>query len=122
MNSLAFDWQARRFVEGHVNFFILEGLCLPDLSDEDFHQIATAAARLSCEDQRFVAFAAEVGVETGPLEPAERSRLRVEIDARVAHAWELTAADFEVLLDDFTPDAVPDDYRAALGHRLAELA
>ena len=26
MNSLPFDWQARRFVETNLNFFILEGL------------------------------------------------------------------------------------------------
>src|SRR5205807_7663413 len=32
MNSLAFDWQARRFVETSLNFFILEGLRLPELS------------------------------------------------------------------------------------------
>ena len=25
MNSLSFDWQARRFVETHLNFFVLEG-------------------------------------------------------------------------------------------------
>ena len=36
LNSLPFDWQARRFVETHLNFFILEGLELPNCSDEDY--------------------------------------------------------------------------------------
>ena len=35
MNSLAFDWQARRFVETNVNFFILEGLKLPEVTKSD---------------------------------------------------------------------------------------
>ena len=30
MNSLPFDWQARRFVEANFNFFILESLIVPD--------------------------------------------------------------------------------------------
>ena len=34
MNSLAFDWQARRFVETNLNFFILEGFRLPELDDD----------------------------------------------------------------------------------------
>ena len=44
MNSLLFDWQARRFAEIHMNFFILEALTVPDLSDNDFEGIAHAAA------------------------------------------------------------------------------
>ena len=32
LNSLAFDWQARRFVEINLNFFILEGLRIPELA------------------------------------------------------------------------------------------
>ena len=46
MNSLPFDWQARRFVEINLNFFILEGLIVPDLDDASYSAIAEAAARL----------------------------------------------------------------------------
>lgn len=122
MNSLAFDWQARRFVEIHLNFFILEGLMLPNLSDEGFEAIAGCAARLSCVDQRFYDFAVSFGFEPGPLSDEERRRLRVEIDARVARAWELNADDIGVVLGDFTVDAVPADYRQQLRARLAELS
>ncbi len=62
------------------------------------------------------------GVEVGPLEPEERDRLRAEIDARVARAWELTAGELEVVFADFTVDAVPADYRDRVRARLAELA
>ncbi len=121
LNSLAFDWQARRFVETHVNFFILEGLRLPTLSDEAYEAIARAAARLSCADERFAAFAEACGVEYGPLDPAERERLRVEIDAWVARAWNLDDEELELVLSDFTLDAVPESYRERLRRRLAEL-
>jgi hypothetical protein len=122
MNSLSFDWQARRFVELHVNFFILEGLVVPDLTDEDFDNVARAAARLSCVDERFADFAQGTGVDFGPLTEDEHRRLRVEIDARVARGWGLDAGDLAVMLADFTLDAVPPAYRRALGDRLAELA
>ena len=121
MNSLPFDWQARRFIEIHANFFLLEGLSLPDLYDDDFNAIADAAARLSAVDDRFADFASATGVEHGPLDPAERKRLRVEIDARVARAWNLTKADLSVIFRDFTEDAVTPAYRAALVQRLNQL-
>lgn len=122
MNSLPFDWQARRFVEVNLNFFILEGLTVPDLQDDDFEAVADAAGRLSSVDERFAAFAETVGVDCGPLEDEERQRLRIEIDARVAQAWALTQHDLEVLLADFTVDAVPADYRKKLRDRLSELS
>jgi hypothetical protein len=96
MNSLPFDWQARRFVEIHLNFFILEGLAVPDLTDDDLAVVAESAARLSCVDERFAAVAEAVGVEVDPLDDDERERLRVEIDARVARAWSLTAEELKM--------------------------
>ena len=121
MNSLAFDWQARRFVETNVNFFILEGLQLPELSDGTYERLAELAGRLSCVDERYADFAASLGVEQGPIDPEERERMRVEIDALVATAWELTADELELLLSDFTLDAVPEAYRQRLRTRYAEL-
>ncbi len=121
MNSLPFDWQARRFVELHVSFFLLEGLCLPDLDDASYGAISRAAARLSAVDDRFADFAAATGVECGPLESSERERLRVEIDALVARAWKLTPDDLAVIFRDFTEEAVTPAYRATLVGRLREL-
>lgn len=122
MNSLPFDWQARRFVEINLNFFILEGLIVPDLEDDDLDAIAECAAHLSCVDERFADFAEPFGIETGPLAEEERDRLRLEIDARVAHAWRITGDDLNVLLADFTVDAVPFEYRRRLRERLSELS
>ena len=121
MNSLPFDWQARRYAEIHMNFFILEALALPSLDDEDYAEIAKAAARLSAVDKRFAAFAAAVGVEHGGLPGAERQELRAEIDARAARAWGLAEADLETMFTDFTADAVPTGYRVQVIDRFREL-
>ena len=122
MNSLPFDWQARRFVELHVSFFLLEGLYVPSLTDDDYTQIARAAARLSAVDDRFADFARETGVECGPLLDADRTDLRLEIDARVARAWGLTPDDLQVMYEDFTHNALPPAYRTQLTRRFKELA
>ena len=121
MNSLPFDWQARRFVEINVNFFILEGLIVPRLGDDDYQVVARNSARLSAVDDRFADFARATGVKFEPLDPVERQRLLVEIDARVARAWELTPADLTFMLEDFTTDAIPEGHRLQLLSRLKEL-
>lgn len=121
MNSLPFDWQARRFVETHVNFFILEGLRLPSLSDDQYAELAKASARLSCVDERFEDFASAVRVEYGPLDDDGRDDLRARIDALVATAWGLTAEELEVIFGDFTEDAVTPEYRERVRRLHAEL-
>ncbi|HEX5467672.1 MAG TPA: DNA methyltransferase, partial [Gaiellaceae bacterium] len=121
LNSVPLDWQARRFVETDLGYYVLEGLRVPTLNDETYEAIATAAARLSCPDERFADFAAATDIEVGPLEPDERDALRAEIDARVAHAWGLDATDLETIFADFTLDAVPEPYRQRVRDRFAEL-
>ena len=121
LNSLAFDWQARRFVEINLNFFILEGLRVPELDDATFVALAEAAARLSCPDERFADFAATTGVPCGPLDTEQREELRADIDARVARAWGLGAPELEVVFRDFTFDAVTPAYRDRVRARFAEL-
>lgn len=85
---------------------------VPGLEEEDVAAVAEAAGRLSCVDERFGEFAGSLGVESGPLAGEERERLRIEIDARVARAWGLTADELETLLAEFHPrrraDPLPD--------------
>ncbi len=110
MNSLPFDWQARRFVEMHVNFFILDMLCFPPVDNTPWERIGKLAAKLSCIDERFTEFAREAGVEAGPLKE-DRNSVRAEIDALVAHAYGLDEADLYTIFGDFTERAVPTAYR-----------
>lgn len=119
LNSLPFDWQARRLVETAMNFFILNMLCLPPPDATDIGAIAERAARLSCLDTRFEDFAETAHVDFGSLEPEERDRLRTEIDALVARAYGLTAEDLEVVFSDFTENAVPEDYRGLVREAFA---
>jgi hypothetical protein len=121
MNSLAFDWQARRFVETNLNFFILEALSVPNLGNDDYFAIAKDAAWLSCPDARFVEFAKGLGFGPQELDTKERDRLRADIDARVARAWELSPQDLNLMFTDFTVDAVSPDYRRLVLQRFAEL-
>ena len=114
LNSLPFDWQARRFVEVNLNFFILEGLVVPILDDAATVKLAEIAARLSCVDDRYTEVADAMGVSSGVLKAEKRLSLRAQADGIVARAWGLTRGDVEVLLADFTLDAVPIEHRRLL--------
>ena len=69
LNSLPFDWLARRYVESHLTYFILDGLTFPPSDNTPWERIGKLAARLSCVDERFAEFAAEASVECGELDP-----------------------------------------------------
>ena len=110
-NSLAFDWQARRFVETTLNHFILNSLTFPSWEDIDWRRIGVLAARLSCVDERFAEFAVEAGVECGPLSEYRRLDMRAEIDALVARGYGLTVDELWFVFTDFTERAVSPAYR-----------
>ncbi len=111
MNSLPFDWQARRYVETNMNFFLLNMFCFPEWESTNWQRIGELAARLSCVDDRFADFAAEAGVEYGPLTDAQRDDMRAEIDALVAQGYGLDIDELQFIFTDFTLDAVPEKYR-----------
>ena len=111
MNSTPLDWLARRYVEANVNYFIFNGLAFPQPDHTPWQRLGALAARLSCVDDRFSQFATESGVEYGPLAEAKRDEMRAEIDALVAHAYELTADELRFVFTDFTDNAVPKAYR-----------
>ena len=111
MNSVPFDWLARRYVESHLKYFILNPLTFPSPSNTPWERIGALAARLSCVDERFADFAAEAGVECGPLTEARRGEMRAEIDALVARAYGLTEDELRFIFTDFTENAVSPAYR-----------
>lgn len=121
MNSLPFDWQARRFVETHLSYFILELLTVPGLDDATFVELVRLGGRLSCPDSRFGEVAEACGVEVGPLDPEERVTMRARVDALMARAYGLGPAELDVLLADFTPGAVPQAHRERMRAELEEL-
>ena len=86
-------------------------LCFPKWEDTEWQRIGELAARLSCVDERFADFAAKASVACGPLGDGERTAVRAEIDALVAHGYGLTAGELELVFTDFTENAVSLGYR-----------
>ena len=111
LNSIPFDWFVRRYIETTFNFYILNMLCFPSPDATRWQSIGQFAARLSCVDDRFADFAAEAGVEFGPLPEGDRDDMRAEIDALVANAYGLSADELRFVFTDFTDNAVPQSYR-----------
>lgn len=63
--------------------------------------IVTRAARLICTTPEFDELARAVGLQgyqEGATDPAERARLRAELDAMVAHLYGLTEEEFRHIL------------------------
>ena len=111
MNSTPFDWLARRYVETHLNFYVLNSLAFPPPDNTPLERIGELAARLSCVDERFAKFASEAEVDCGPLTEAQRNDMRAEIDAVVARAYDLTVDELRFIFTDFTENAVSPAYR-----------
>ena len=111
MSSITFDWLGRRYIEANANYFIFNSLTFPPQDHTPWQRIGKLAARLSCLDNRFAAFAAKAGVEYGPLTDAQRSDQRAEIDALVARAYGLTEDELRFIFTDFTENAVSPAYR-----------
>ena len=90
--SMPLDWYARRFVETHVSFFVLNPFPIPRPLRKDrlWRRTVELAGRLAAADARFAEWAKAVGVEFGPLEVDEKDAMIHELDAVVAHLYGLS--------------------------------
>ncbi len=111
MNSLIFDWYARRYVKLHLSFYILNMLCLPANLNRYWIRIGKLAARLSCVDARYTEFADEAGVRCGTQTDKDRYDMRAEIDALVAKAYDLTEDELRFVFTDYPEGAFTPAYR-----------
>ena len=105
-NSFALDYLLWQRVTTNFNLFFIYQLPVPppDPSAPNFERIVRRAARLICTAPEYDALAAEVGLgshRAGATEPAERARLRAELDGIIAHIYGLTEAEFEYVLSTF---------------------
>lgn len=91
MSSLTLDWFARRFVETNLTYFILNPFPVPrPQADHPLRQRAIElSGHLACPDDRFAAWAKEVGVACGPVDTDEKEDMIHELDAVVAHLYGL---------------------------------
>ena len=92
LSSAPLDWYARRFVETHVSFFVLNPFPIPrpPRTDARWQRAVQLAGRLACPDDRFADWANTVGVDCGPLETPVKDDLIHELDAVVAHLYGLS--------------------------------
>lgn len=119
MSSRVFDWVVRRIVEAHVTFDLLNAFPVPSCgsSDRRRQRAVEIAGSLAAVDDRYKAWAKQVGVPVGSVKEAERDGLLAELDANVASLYGLDRADLETILETFHDKW---DYRpnlkAVLGH------
>jgi len=91
-NSLPFDWLLRQVVTTTVNYFVLLGIPMPDITKESLpgREIISATRRLQQIDMGVV-----------PPDAAEMGELRAKIDVAVAVAYGLALDEIELLLQNF---------------------
>lgn len=91
MCSIPFDWYARRFVETSINFHIFEGLPVPRPTRDNllWKRAVALSGRLAAVDERYAEWADAVSVEYGALKPEEKDDMIHELDAVVAHLYDL---------------------------------
>ncbi len=103
LSSLPLDWYARRFVETHLTFFVLNPFPIPRPTGESLlrDRLVALAGRLASHDDRFADWAKRVGVDCGPLDADEKRDHIRELDAVVAHLYGLTESQLVHIFETF---------------------
>jgi hypothetical protein len=106
LNSFSCDWFLRQTVSANINMFYVYQLRVPrlDQGDREFAPIVERAARLVCTTAEYDDLAKQVGLEShkeGATDPADRARLRAELDGMIAHLYGLTEEEFAYILATF---------------------
>lgn len=103
LSSIPLDWYARRFVETHVNFYVLNPFPVPrpERSDSRWNRVVNLAGRLAAPDERFSQWAERVGVECGSVPDDQKLDHIHELDAVVAHLYGLSKAHLVHIFETF---------------------
>lgn len=116
-NSFVFDWFLRQKVSATLNMFYIYQVPAPRLTEHDsaFRPIVERATSLICTQPEFGGLWQEVmgtlwSKGAGATDPADRARLRAELDGLIAHLYGLTEEEFAHILSTFpvVPQAVKD--------------
>jgi hypothetical protein len=115
-NAFVVDWLLRQKITSHLNMFYVYQVPMPRLAGNasEARPIVTRAARLTCTTPEFDALAKEAGLKShhdGVTDPADRARLRSELDGLIAHLYGLTEAEFAHVLSTFP--LVPEPVKIA---------
>jgi hypothetical protein len=117
-NSFVFDWLLRQRVNATLNMFHIYQMPVPRLTDSgaSFAPMVSLTARLICTTPEYAELWQEVmgtpwSQSCGAADHAERARLRAELDAIVAHLYDLTEEEFAHILSTFP--LVPQETKGA---------
>jgi hypothetical protein len=103
LSSIPLDWYARRFVELHVNFHILNPFPIPRPSRDNplWQRVVELSGRLASPDKRFAAWAKKVGVPYGRIEGNEKEDMIAELDAVVSLLYGLSEKQVAHIFESF---------------------
>lgn len=97
LNSMIFDWQARRIVSGlHLNRFYLEAMHWPTLAAVELETLARRAREILSLNQRFREVAPDRAIRPAEIDYVEA---HVEIESVVAGGFDLMPEDLEAVFD-----------------------
>lgn len=101
--SIPFDWHARLWVEANFTASIVKPFPVPcaDRKHPIRGRVEEIAGRLAATDDRYVTWAAAVGVPVGSVTDSERPALLAELDAAVAVLYGLNEDDLRVIFETF---------------------
>jgi len=103
MSSIPCDWYARRFVETHLSFELLNGVPIPQAAATNTlrRRVVDTSGRLAASDERFAEWAKAIGVKVRPVASDERLDLVTELDATVALLYGLEEAELVQIFQTF---------------------
>ena len=103
LSSLPLDWYARRFVETHLTFFVINPFPIPRPPEAHplRRRVLALGGRMAAADARFAQWANQVGVDHGPLRSDEHHDMVYELDAAVAHLYGLNEAQLVHIFETF---------------------
>ena len=121
LSSMVLDWYARRVVELHLTFHILNNFPIPEAGldcDPVARRVVEIAGRLAAVDERYAEWADEVGVPVGSVvDAAAKQDLICELDTCVALLYDLDEDDLAVVYETFHEGAdYTKRHRAVLAH------
>ena len=102
--SIPLDWYARRYVEMHLKYNLLNTFPIPrpEKNDNRMKRVVEIGGRLAAVDSRYANWAAEVGIPVGSVaDEAVKDDLIAELDALVAHLYGLGRSDVEHIFATF---------------------
>jgi hypothetical protein len=103
LSSLVLDWYARRYIELHTTYFLINPFPIPrvPLSDIYSKRVVEISARLSSIDERFREWASELNSTCGTIEDNLKYELICELDSVVAHLYGLTKSQLSHIFETF---------------------